>query len=143
MHHPFAEHIDLIVDEQREGFSKVSLVVGTSHLNPHGVVHGAIAYAMADTGMGAALYPTLSAGQICATIEIKINYFKPIVSGRLVCVTEMVNRGKSVANLSSRIYVDDKLVALANGNYAIFVPGKSGATTAPDMPHIDASSISR
>ena len=143
MHHPFAEHIDLIVDEQRAGSSRVSLVVGANHLNPHGVVHGAIAYAMADTGMGAALYPTLSAGQICATIEIKINYFKPIVSGRLVCVTEMVNRGRSVANLSSRIHVDDKLVALANGNYAIFVPGKSGAPAATDAPHIEASSISR
>ncbi|SEB25294.1 PaaI family thioesterase [Variovorax sp. YR216] len=126
MHHPFAEHIDLAVEEQRAGFSKLSLVVGTRHLNPHGVVHGAIAYAMADTGMGAALYPTLSTEQICATIEVKINYFKPIVSGRLVCVTELVNRGKAVANLTSKIYVDDKLVALANGNYAIFTPGKSG-----------------
>ena len=127
MHHPFAEHIDLLVQEQRAGFSRLSLVVGTGHLNPHGVVHGAIAYAMADTGMGAALYPTLSAGQICATIEIKINYFKPIVSGRLVCVTELVNRGKAVANLTAKIHVDDKLVALANGNYAIFAPAKPGA----------------
>lgn len=140
MHHPFAEHIDLVVDEQCAGHSQVSLVVGANHLNPHGVVHGAIAYAMADTGMGAALYPTLSAGQICATIEIKINYFKPIARGRLICTTEMVNRGKSVANLSARIHVDGQLVAMANGNYAIFTPG---AAAAPQAAHIDASSISR
>ena len=63
-------------------------------------------------------------GQICATIEIKINYFKPITQGRLTCVTEMVNRGKTVANLESRVYVDELLVAQANGNYAIFTPSK-------------------
>ena len=37
-------------------------------MNPHNVVHGAVLYAMADTGMGAALYPTLSADKVCATI---------------------------------------------------------------------------
>jgi acyl-CoA thioesterase len=87
-------------------------------------VHGAVVYALADTGMGAALYPTLAQGQICATIEIKINYFKPITQGRLTCVTEMVNRGKTVANLESRVYVQEQLVAQANGNYAIFTPSK-------------------
>lgn len=79
-------------------------------------------YALADTGMGAALYPTLDEGQICATIEIKINYFKPITAGRLSCVTEIVNRGKTIANLESRVFVEQVLVAQANGNYAIFMP---------------------
>lgn len=37
-------------------------------MNPRNVVHGAVLYAMADTGMGAALYPTLSADKVCATI---------------------------------------------------------------------------
>lgn len=118
----FAKLIDLHIDEQRAGFSKLSLVIAQNHLNPHGVVHGAVVYALADTGMGAALYPTLDEGQICATIEIKINYFKPIATGRLSCVTEIVNRGKTIANLESRVFVEQVLVAQANGNYAIFTP---------------------
>jgi acyl-CoA thioesterase len=122
MTHPFAELIDLRVEEQRAGFSKLSLVVAKAHLNPHHVVHGAVVYAMADTGMGAALYPTLAPGEICATIEIKINYFKPISSGHLSCITEIVNRGKTVANLESRVFLEQVLVAQANGNYAIFAP---------------------
>ena len=122
MPHPFADLIALSVDEQRAGFSRLSLVVAPDHLNPHGVVHGAVVYALADTGMGAALYPTLADGQICATIEIKINYFKPIHSGQLVCITELVNRGRTVANLESKVYLERKLVASANGNYAVFAP---------------------
>ena len=116
----FAELLALKIDEQRAGYSRLSLVVARQHLNPHGVAHGAVLYALADTGMGAALYPTLADGQICATIEIKISYFKPVFGGQLVCTTELLNRGKTVANLESRVYLDDQLVAAANGNYAIF-----------------------
>jgi acyl-CoA thioesterase len=125
MTHPFAEVIGLHVEEQRAGFSKLGLIVTEAHLNPHHVVHGAVVYAMADTGMGAALYPTLAEGEICATIEIKINYFKPITGGRLTCDTEIVNRGRTVANLESRIFLEQVLVAQANGNYAIFTPRKA------------------
>ena len=60
MPNPFAKLISLHVDEQRIGFSKLGLDVAQEHLNPHGVVHGAVVYALADTGMGVALYPTSS-----------------------------------------------------------------------------------
>lgn len=125
MKHPFAELIELRVQESRPGASTLSLNVRSQHLNPHRVVHGAVLYALADTGMGAALYPTLAEGEICATIEIKINYFKPVSAGEVICRTELVNRGKSVANLESKLYVGDALVAQANGNYAIFRPNRS------------------
>ncbi len=122
MPHPFADLIALHTDETGPGHSRLRLAVAPQHLNPHQVVHGAVVYAMADTGMGAALYPTLGAGEICATIEIKINYFKPIAQGELTCVTTLVNRGKTIANLESRIHLGGVLVAQANGNYAIFKP---------------------
>jgi len=122
MDHPFASLIGLVVEERRAGFSRCALEVAPQHLNPHQVVHGAVVYALADTGMGAALYPTLGEGELCATIEVKINYFKPATAGKLVCVTELVNRGKAVANLESRVLLGEVLVAKANGNYAIFTP---------------------
>lgn len=122
MDHPFAELIELREVERSAGASRFALTVTESHLNPHRVVHGAVLYALADTGMGAALYPTLAAGEICATIEIKINYFKPVVAGEVVCTTQLVNRGRTVANLESRLCVGDTLVATANGHYAIFTP---------------------
>jgi len=128
MNHPFADLIALRTEEQGPGTSRLALTVTADHLNPHHVVHGAVVYAMADTGMGAALYPTLAEGEICATIEIKINYFKPIAQGTLSCKTELVNRGKTVANLESRIYLGTVLVAQANGNYAIFRPSRAPAT---------------
>ncbi|HVO07838.1 MAG TPA: PaaI family thioesterase [Burkholderiaceae bacterium] len=122
MKHPFAEHIAMTVAEQRSGYSRVTLQVAPHHLNPHGVVHGAVLFALADTGMGSALYPTLAAGESCATIEVKINYFKPVHHGTLSCETTIVHRGRSIANLESRVWLDGQVVASANGHYAIQRP---------------------
>ncbi len=121
MHHPFADTIGLHVDERRAGYSQCSLSVAPEkHHNPHHVVHGAVLYALADTGMGAALYPTLAANEICATVEIKINYFRAVREGTIVCETEMLNRGRTIANLEARLFHNGTLVAHANGNFAIF-----------------------
>lgn len=121
--HPFAESLGLQPVTVRAGHSVYELQAAPGHLNPHAVVHGAVLYAMADTGMGAALYPTLQPGEMCATIQITMNYFKPVVQGSVTCTTELVNRGRRVANLHSRLTVDGALVASADGNYAIFSPG--------------------
>lgn len=122
--HPFADLIGLSVDARSAGSSQCSLEVVPQLLNPHGVLHGAVLYALADTGMGGALVPALEEGQICVTIEIKFNYYKAVREGRVRCDTSVLNRGKTVANLESRLYTGDSLVASANGTYAIFTPGR-------------------
>ena len=119
MDHPFADLIGLTIEQQADGKSRLLLPVDGRHLNPHGVVHGAVIYAMADTGMGAALYSVLDAGYACATIDISISYFRPVVDGQLLCQTVLENKGRSVAHLTARITQNDKLVAQASGNFAI------------------------
>jgi acyl-CoA thioesterase len=128
--HPFAALLGFTVSAPRVGASESLLAIGAAHLNPHGVAHGAVLYALADTGMGAALVPTLCAGEMCATIQITMHYFKPVALGSEVCCrTELVNRGRRVAHLESRVSVGDQLVATAAGSYAIFTP--AGADQKP------------
>jgi acyl-CoA thioesterase len=132
MEHPFADLIGLKVIEQEEGHSKCSLKVINTLCNPHKVAHGAVIFSLADTGMGAALYSSLREGELCATIEIKIAYYKPVFEGELVCNTEVVHKGSSIATLKSRIFCksafsegaegESILVASAEGNYSIFKP---------------------
>jgi acyl-CoA thioesterase len=117
--HPFADLIGLTVEQQGDGSSTLLLPVDGRHFNPHGVVHGAVIYAMADTGMGAALYSTLDAGYACATVDISISYFRPVVEGQLLCQTVLDNKGRTVAHLTARITQNDKLIAQASGNFAI------------------------
>jgi len=122
MKHPFADLIGLRFSHQAAGHSSCHLALTDHHMNPHHVAHGAVLYAMADTGMGSALYPTLAKGEICATIQISMTYFKAVTQGEVRCETKLVNRGKRVANLRSEVFCNDELVASADGNYAIFSP---------------------
>lgn len=121
MQHPFADLIGLHVVPDGEGGSIASLTVDpVRHYNPQGVVHGAVLFALADTGMGAAIYPALDPGELCATIEIKISYFAAVRGGEVRCTSRVVNRGKRVASILSDIHCDDRLVAQASGSFAIF-----------------------
>jgi len=117
---PFLDHIGLVVREHEPGSSPCALTVAPFHFNSSGLVHGAVIFALADTGMGAALLATLQEGEMFATVELQINYFKPVQGGELMCTSQLVNRSRTLANLESSIYLGEGLVARANGNFAIF-----------------------
>ena len=89
-------------------------------MNPHKVLHGGVLYAMADTGMGGALYSLLKEDELCATIEIKISYFRYVKVGKVICDTKIIHKGKRFGILESEIKNNEQLVAKANGTFSIF-----------------------
>src|SRR5262245_18138842 len=117
---PFCDLIGLHFSKCENGFSQCSLEVNEKLLNSNKVVHGGVIYSMADTGMGAALYTSLNEDEICATVELKINYLKPVREGILTCDTEVIQRGKSIAVFESEIRNGDLLIAKALGTFSIF-----------------------
>lgn len=121
---PFGELIGLDFTRSGEGFTRGVLEVSERLLNPHKVLHGGVIYAMADTGMGGAVYSCLNEDELCATVEIKIVYFAPVTSGRLTCDTKLVHRGKRIAILESEVRNGKRLVAKATGTYSLFQKGE-------------------
>ena len=117
---PFGDLIGLQFVKCEGGQSRCTLEVNQRLLNPHGAVHGGVLYSMADTGMGGAMYTVMEKEELCATIEIKITYFKAVRSGTLVCDTRIISRGKRVAALESEITSDGRLVAKASGTFSVF-----------------------
>lgn len=116
---PFVEHVGARVLACADGTSLLALDLAAVHTNTHGVVHGGVLFTLADTGMGAALYSVLHDGEWCSTVELKINYFRPVTQGRLECRSQVVHRGRSLAHLESTLGVGDQVVAKANGTFAI------------------------
>lgn len=128
----FGKHIEIEMSERGEGTSRCRLQVQPFHLNPHGVVHGAVVYAMADQGMGSAVYSKLEEAESCATIEIKIVYMASVTSGELVCETRLLNKGRRVAVLESEVRAGDRLIAKALGTFAIFALRREGGSRDAD-----------
>lgn len=122
---PFGELIGLRFERWASGESICALDLTPQMLNPNGVAHGAVMYALADTGMGGALMSALDGGRYCTTVEIKIAYFRPAISGRLVCESRVVHQGKRIAFLESTVVGDDGPVARASGTFAILEPRRA------------------
>ncbi|MBE7530475.1 MAG: PaaI family thioesterase [Ardenticatenaceae bacterium] len=116
---PFGQLIGLQFASWGDGESVCHLEVAPALLNPNGVLHGAVVYTMADTGMGGALVSALDAGQVCTTVEIKISYFRAVVAGTLRCHSRVIHRGKRIAFLEAMVYDEDALIAQATGTFAI------------------------
>lgn len=119
-HRIFPEVLGITFETFGDGRARCSLQVKEDFLNPDGVVHGGVIYTLVDTGMGLALWTLLRSDELCRTIEIKINYLRPVSSGRLVADNEVIQRGATVAVLQSRVEDErGKLIALATGSFHV------------------------
>ncbi|MBA7596763.1 hypothetical protein ES703_03750 [subsurface metagenome] len=123
--HPFGDLIGLKFTKFGNGDSQCVLDVEEKLMNPHKTLHGGVLYSMADTGMGGALYSLLEKDELCATVEIKITYFKPVREGNLICDTTVIHKGKSLGILESNILNNGTLVSKAYGTFSIFKVRKS------------------
>ena len=117
---PFGDLLGLTFTEVSKGYSRCVLDVDGKLLSPHRTVHGGVTYAMADTGMGAALYSCIGEDERCSTIEVKIVYFKQVKSGTLTCDTKVIHSSKRIAILESEITNEGQLVAKALGTWSIY-----------------------
>ncbi len=124
---PFGDLIGLALTRCENGWSQCLLEVNEKLLNPHKTLHGGVAYSMADTGMGAALYTCMDEDELCATIETKIVYFKAVTSGTLICDTKLIHRSKRIATLESEIKHGGQLIAKALGTFSIFKDKRTGS----------------
>jgi len=88
------------------------------------VIQGGFVAAMLDAPMAHLLMGLYEEPIIPMTLDINVSYLAPSRPGKLNCVAEVVQRGKSTAFMSSRLYQQEKLVATATSTVKI-VPIKS------------------
>jgi acyl-CoA thioesterase len=119
--HPFPLKDLLGFDiRQDEGTGVCRLVVTDQHLNPHGVLHGAVPYAMVDTAMGAATMSILDEGLMCATIEIHTRYLAPCFGGTITATATVRKPGRRVVHLDASVVDGDGTeIVAASGSFAV------------------------
>lgn len=88
--------------------------------NPTGAIQGGYLAAMLDDTMGPCLYATLDPGHFAPTVELKVNFIRPALPGRLIGEGRVVHRGGSLAFLSAELRAPDgRLVATATATARI------------------------
>jgi uncharacterized protein (TIGR00369 family) len=104
---PLAALVGYRVTAIEPGRARVELDADARHANPMGTVHGGVLCTIADAAMGAAYGATLADGETFVTLELKINFLRPVQQGVLVVDAVVVHRGRTVG-LTECTVTDDR-----------------------------------
>ncbi|MGH7313728.1 MAG: PaaI family thioesterase [Candidatus Rokuibacteriota bacterium] len=112
---PIAQLIGFTLTEVGPERSVIEFEAGPQHANPMGTLHGGVLCDIADAAMGMAYAATLGERESFTTLELKINFLKPVRTGKLRAIGRVVKGGRTVGLVECDI-VDDKdaLVARAS-----------------------------
>ncbi len=79
------------------GEATVVLTADEGHATPMGTVQGGLLAALADAAMGYACMTTLADGESYTTVEMKINFLKPVRRGGITARARVVKGGRTLA----------------------------------------------
>jgi uncharacterized protein (TIGR00369 family) len=109
---PIGELMGMQLVAVGEGTAEVTMEAGARHHNPMGALHGGVICDLADLAMGIALGTLFEEGEAFTTIELKTNFLRPILAGRLTARARVVHRGRTVSLVECDVTsADGKLVA--------------------------------
>lgn len=93
---PVAALIGMTLESVDAGHAVMALDASPRHANPMGTLHGGILCDLADAAMGMAYASELEEDESFATLELKINFLKPVWTGRLRALGHVVKRGRTI-----------------------------------------------
>lgn len=119
----------LVRMDRETSSAEVELQIREDHLSPAGRVHGGVVSAFFDYACGAAVFATLAPQGYCSTVELKVNYLRPLELGnRLVAKTRVIFQGKRLCVIHGFVYRNEEKdpVAMATATFHV---GTTRATT--------------
>jgi uncharacterized protein (TIGR00369 family) len=88
-----------------EGVAVLAMDTDTEkHANPMGTVHGGVLTDLADLAMGSAFSTVIEENESFTTIELKINYLKPVWNDRLTATAKVMKKGSTVGLIECEVH---------------------------------------
>jgi uncharacterized protein (TIGR00369 family) len=116
------------------GYSRLEINLGNKHLQPFGFVHGGAFASIIDAATFWALfYDVPDEGAGVTTVDLKLNYLAPAVSGKLFANGHRIKQGRTLGYAAAEV-CDETGEILAHGTSTLMVlPGKA-LTADPPLP---------
>lgn len=118
-----AQLIGFKLVEVREGYAVLTVEPGERHYNGIGIAHGGLAATLLDSATGCAINTMMPAGRIFTTLEMKVNYVRPIrgEAGEMRCEARVIHAGSRIATAEGRVVgPDGKLYAHGTATCMLF-----------------------
>ena len=110
---PIMKTLGFKLTEISEGASSMEMEAKTEfHSNPMGTIHGGVLCDIADLAIGVAHVTTLAEGETFTSIDLQINFFRPVWNEKPRAVARPIHRGRIVSRyVCDMTRADGKLVA--------------------------------
>ncbi len=94
---PYWKLLGMELVDVKKGWAVVKLPFEKKLTQPDGVAHGGAIFSPADAAVAVALLGLIDRSETLLTIEMKINYIKPISEGDIIAEAKIVHRGGRTA----------------------------------------------
>jgi uncharacterized protein (TIGR00369 family) len=118
---PFWSLLGMELMEVKKGWARVRLPYDEKLTNALGLIHGGAIFSPADSAVGMALVGLIGRDESISTLEMKINYLKPVKGRAIMAEAKIVHKGTQTA-IGDVDVKDDNGALIAKGlaTYAIF-----------------------
>jgi uncharacterized protein (TIGR00369 family) len=100
---PYFSLLSMRLIDLEPGGSRMEIDLGRRHLQPFGVVHGGVFSSLIDAAGFWAAFTEVDEGVGMTTVEMKLNYLAPSISGRLIGLGRLIKAGKTLSLADARV----------------------------------------
>jgi len=101
-----------------DGAATLQLDLQQKHMSRADRVHGGVLFTLLDSALGRSIVDALPERRGCATVEIKVNHFRPIQRGRVTARGRLKELTKSLGYAEGEVMNEDgKVLARASGTF--------------------------
>lgn len=122
---PYPSHMAMVLDQIEMDRADIVLTLSRCHLQPFGAVHGGVLATVIDTATFWAAYLRLPEEDGLVNVDLKLNYLRPAVNGRLIGKGVCLRPGRSICYAEAKVF-DENDVLIAHGTSTLLVLPEKG-----------------
>ncbi|MGD1968791.1 MAG: PaaI family thioesterase [Desulfobacterales bacterium] len=108
------------------GYSLLEIELARKHLQPFGVVHGGVFASIIDAAAFWSVYYGIEDPDVgITTVDLKLNYLAPAVSGKLIASGRQIKVGKTLGYAEAQVKDQQEKVLAHGTSTVIILPGKA------------------
>ena len=112
----FNRHNGIVFTVVEEGYCECEVEITKNSLNPQGVAHGSLLFALCDCVTGMA---TATTGRSMLTQSATIHYLRPGVGGKLKARSRLIKNGRTTALCTGEVF-DEEGRLLVTSQFEVF-----------------------
>ena len=131
---PYFELLSMKIVEVGVGFSLLEIDLDRKHLQPFGHVHGGVFASIIDAAAFWAVYYAIEDQDTgITTVDLKLNYLAPAVSGKMIARGRQIKLGKKLGYADAEVSDGNGKILAHGTSTVILLPGK-GLSSDPPLP---------